>query len=590
MSNNKKSVEDELIEGCVLGVLAAMVYAVGWLFWLRPTEYKPEGLDNPKLTQRRLPRIAFILDTHEKRVRAGWIGLALLWLLTFGSMGEDSDAGTAFFMFMLSGGGTFGMVAWATDWLDNIQANPDAKVEEVEEPSVPALPGEQVYESLPNSTIYTIALPGERKADIAVDYNLVSGLVGPYPGLTFQIISREGATAWQIVDLESQYNPEVLAEVIGSYFDDQTEIICQQGGQKAIEEPFYRVHAFLGLGVEYAYPLPELARIKEFDPLQPLTRRLDFLKAEWGEQITYSLVARTFSANAGKQLVDRLNAGMIKGLPSYKDMEPHLQKIMSRKTDSALFHCLLVVTLETSELDRMGALTEVVNAVGGWDSPNCNYLAGEWSDTYLIDNEQIAKQTSLTALVNYWAKGGSEDWRKWLLVLSPQEMTVLWHLPDEKFTATSVTWSDSKHVRMPAALKKVEGGILVGVNRANNQEAEVRLPQEARTAHTMIIGKTDTGKSSLMHRMIDDDIATGKGVCLIDPQGELVSRVLQHSIPKEREGDVVILDVWTKVDGVFYPPPLNMVARDSQAADDVAARKLLDVISKTYSSVVFWTS
>ncbi len=53
-----------------------------------------------------------------------------------------------------------------------------------------------------------------------------------------------------------------------------------------------------------------------------------------------------------------------------------------------------------------------------------------------------------------------------------------------------------------------------------------------------VIGKSGTGKTTLIHNMIVQDIANGEGVCVVDPHGELVEGVLEK-IPKERMKDVI---------------------------------------------------
>lgn len=136
--------------------------------------------------------------------------------------------------------------------------------------------------------------------------------------------------------------------------------------------------------------------------------------------------------------------------------------------------------------------------------------------------------------------------------MTPDELAALWHLPHDQFTASRIDVIRPDLTQLPDALKGI-AGILLG----HNNGQEVRLPEEDRTTHTIIIGKSGTGKSSLMHKMIHEDIAAGRGLCVIDPHGELVSHILQASIPDERIDDVVILDLAMKIGGVHYPPPLN---------------------------------
>lgn len=63
-----------------------------------------------------------------------------------------------------------------------------------------------------------------------------------------------------------------------------------------------------------------------------------------------------------------------------------------------------------------------------------------------------------------------------------------------------------------------------------------------RRAHLYLIGKTGTGKSTLMETMIRQDIKDGRGLALLDPHGDLVRRVL-GGIPNERQPDLIHFDV-----------------------------------------------
>src|SRR5258708_646882 len=63
-----------------------------------------------------------------------------------------------------------------------------------------------------------------------------------------------------------------------------------------------------------------------------------------------------------------------------------------------------------------------------------------------------------------------------------------------------------------------------------------------RRAHMYVIGKTGTGKSSLLEAMIRQDVLAGNGCALFDPHGDLAER-LNEWIPESRRPDVIYLNV-----------------------------------------------
>jgi hypothetical protein len=68
------------------------------------------------------------------------------------------------------------------------------------------------------------------------------------------------------------------------------------------------------------------------------------------------------------------------------------------------------------------------------------------------------------------------------------------------------------------------------------------LRAEDRKAHAFIIGKTGTGKSSLLEAMIRQDVLAGSGIALFDPHGDLAERIVGW-LPESRQADLIYLDV-----------------------------------------------
>jgi hypothetical protein len=59
--------------------------------------------------------------------------------------------------------------------------------------------------------------------------------------------------------------------------------------------------------------------------------------------------------------------------------------------------------------------------------------------------------------------------------------------------------------------------------------------------HTIILGPTGSGKSTVMQNLIMSDIEAGRGVLVVDPKTDLINEILAR-IPSKRADDVVVID------------------------------------------------
>lgn len=84
--------------------------------------------------------------------------------------------------------------------------------------------------------------------------------------------------------------------------------------------------------------------------------------------------------------------------------------------------------------------------------------------------------------------------------------------------------------------------------------------QPDRLFHAYLIGKTGTGKSTLLETLALQDIRAGRGCAVIDPHGDLATR-LALSIPEPRKNDFIYLDA-PSPDQPYGYNPLRRVRRD----------------------------
>lgn len=159
------------------------------------------------------------------------------------------------------------------------------------------------------------------------------------------------------------------------------------------------------------------------------------------------------------------------------------------------------------------------------------------------------------------------------MVLNTEEMASLWHLPLPNTPVPRINWLTAR--RMPPPLNIPREGVVLGENVYRGVKTEIRMREDDRRRHMYIIGMTGTGKSTTMATMAVQDIRDGKGVCIVDPHGELVEEVLQ-CIPKNRVEDVIIFDP----SDIERPIGLNMLEAANSFEMDKAAQEMINIFYK----------
>ena len=101
------------------------------------------------------------------------------------------------------------------------------------------------------------------------------------------------------------------------------------------------------------------------------------------------------------------------------------------------------------------------------------------------------------------------------------------------------------------------------------------IRQADRRAHMYVIGKTGTGKSTLLATLLRQDLEQGRGVALLDPHGDLVERALGW-VPESRRDDLVHFDVPDVTQNTAFNPlePVPPLKRP------LAASGLIEVFKK----------
>src|SRR6266481_2440769 len=116
-----------------------------------------------------------------------------------------------------------------------------------------------------------------------------------------------------------------------------------------------------------------------------------------------------------------------------------------------------------------------------------------------------------------------------------------------------------------------------GLINFRNQGTRFGIKQADRLSHMYIIGKTGTGKSTLLETLALQDITAGRGMMLIDPHGDLAERVAK-AVPAHRRQDVIYFNVPDPTQPFGYNP-LKHVREDKIS---LAASGLMEAFKKMW--------
>lgn len=155
-------------------------------------------------------------------------------------------------------------------------------------------------------------------------------------------------------------------------------------------------------------------------------------------------------------------------------------------------------------------------------------------------------------------------------ILSTSEVADLYHFPYTSTTKTeNILKQHSKELPAPLSLKQKEKlDVYFAKNTYGGTITNIGLTQEERRRHMYILGATGTGKSTLLLSMINQDMKHGKGLCVIDPHGDLIEKILPL-IPLERMSDVIYFNP----DDIRYPIGINLLELTSTGTEEEKLRE-----------------
>ncbi|MCQ3944934.1 MAG: hypothetical protein DPW11_04125, partial [bacterium] len=309
----------------------------------------------------------------------------------------------------------------------------------------------------------------------------------------------------------------------------------------------------------------------DFRDTDPMNSYLSVLsKAEPGEVIWLSWVLSSAPESwqgEGRSALDRgRSMGVTQNAQGYSERRgtlPNARGIEEKIGNEGFGVSFRVGT------NRSGRLKELASVFGVFSRPDGN----SWS----LSTPLFGMEGARRALVMRKPVGKR--------VVSVPEMATLWHLPSEKVKIPMIVWGARVFSEPPENLPVAEGASEEVKAKINffartvfkNRDLIFGIKEADRRRHIWSIGKTGTGKSTLIANMAIDDIKKGRGIAIIDPHGDLSETILDY-IPASRINDVIYFNPIDR----DRPVRLNILEVKDQAQRELIVSGIVAIFNKLY--------
>lgn len=171
------------------------------------------------------------------------------------------------------------------------------------------------------------------------------------------------------------------------------------------------------------------------------------------------------------------------------------------------------------------------------------------------------------------------------VIINIKELATLWHLPSNKVKTASIVWGNSVLSEPPENLPVATGMTdeqkqevnFWGRTQFHNHEVVFGLKVPDRRRHVWNIGKTGTGKSTLIANMAIDDLKKDRGLGVIDPHGDLCETLLEY-IPRHRINDTIYFNPADK----DYPMIINPLEVTNREEAELVVSGIVSIFNKIF--------
>ena len=327
----------------------------------------------------------------------------------------------------------------------------------------------------------------------------------------------------------------------------------------------------LTLARPYSYPLKTNRDFRDTDPLSSILSPLARSNTD-KDFFVYQILLAAPPKNWQSGILSVIQNGIVvdkeKG---YHQPHPDKQVFETKIAYPGLITQINLLSNNDSLLNSLSS------SFGIFTSPRGNFIKSS-SPSFLFKNnlkKSIFSRSFFAGLSNQ--------------ILNVEELAAMWHFPTNLTKLPNIAWGKNLFADPPENLPVANGLdeeardkiTFFGKTEFHNQDAIFGIKEgEDRRRHTYIIGKSGTGKTTLIANMAIDDIRKGRGVAVIDPHGDLCNAILNY-IPASRINDCCYFNPADPE----YAYPLNVLEAENDSQKELVASGVISIFKKLYGNV-----
>ncbi len=386
--------------------------------------------------------------------------------------------------------------------------------------------------------------------------------------VSLEIVLKEGQIHFYVAALSDNsefLRSQILAQYSTAILKDSKDYLLELDPELPVS------FTQIGLGRSYDYPTKTAKDFKETDPLTsvlaPLSRSNN-IKDFFLFQILLSGASKNWQNN----IISVIQNGIL------VDKE---RNIRTAHPDKAILEQKIQSPGMCTQINLFsnnpGLTASVSSSFGAYTNPRGNFIKNFAPGFFTKKKLQLSIYNR-----KFNPKLKSQ-------IFNTEELAAIWHFPNLNTKLPNIAWGKKLYSDPPENLPIAD---VLSAEEKNeitffaktefrNKDCIFGIKQgEDRRRHTYIIGKSGTGKTTLIANMAIDDIRKGRGVAVIDPHGDLCNTILDY-IPSNRVNDCCYFNPADSE----YVYPLNVLEAKNESQKELIASGVISIFKKLYGAV-----